>query len=451
MTYEKHISNNEDFNFEQAKKISSLAKERKGEEFLFVFQNTKGIHSTVFRQLCGNPNIKIRVKGGLDEVAKPKYNHNSYIQRTIYSPEEMTAITKTFEKIEDKINPRWSNLAKAAFVYERLAKTICYDYDSKHEYDKGRDMVRTLNGVTSKYAVCAGFALIFKESMDRIGVPCRYINKPSSHSWNSITVNGKEVNVDLTWDAVYFDRKKSNCFDFFGQNAKEFYSDKAHKADASEFPLPNAELSVGELKAALKEIAPNKVETMSINNVGKLACVGTINNRKTYALTRVLDGGKLSPITLLTSERDLFRTDMNEALASSLINLTPHPELSIFKEGEVGFDSRKVKNYQRKDGSVFMLISTPSSKYSGVNQYRYLEPKLEIGGGLSFLQGTIYSEQDLLHPKTEQDKVYVANNLLEKSRVENKLSNVGGYVGFMNGSQKTYNPSLERKIGNYVR
>lgn len=45
---------------------------------------------------------------------------------------------------------------------------------------------------------------MFKELMDRLGIPCEYIigkARNGAHAWNSLTLDNKKYYLDLTWDS----------------------------------------------------------------------------------------------------------------------------------------------------------------------------------------------------------------------------------------------------------
>lgn len=49
--------------------------------------------------------------------------------------------------------------------------------------------------------VCAGYTLAYSYLMNKLGVPCEYVTSMTmSHAWNTVKINGKWYNVDLTYD-----------------------------------------------------------------------------------------------------------------------------------------------------------------------------------------------------------------------------------------------------------
>ena len=79
-------------------------------------------------------------------------------------------IIEKFEELEKGIDPSWTDLEKALYVYVQLAKNVKYEHN---DYVKDRNLCAIL-----ETGVCAGYASIYKEAMDRLGVECDIINEP---------------------------------------------------------------------------------------------------------------------------------------------------------------------------------------------------------------------------------------------------------------------------------
>lgn len=188
--------------------------------------STRGMKSTDFIQFT-NPNISFHIRGGytkekadywnkLDE----KYVRNCtgflgkkgvsyYEDSNIYSISEMKKIVAVMENIESGIISSWSDIKKVLYIYDRLREEIIYH--PKNEKQTSYD-IRTLRGLISKKTVCAGYALIFKEMLDRQGIQCDYVegrisndgDKLPNHAWNIVTIDGRDIPIDLTWDSTQY-------------------------------------------------------------------------------------------------------------------------------------------------------------------------------------------------------------------------------------------------------
>lgn len=184
-----------------------------------VLKNTVGQSVDVIKHLA--PNVSIQIIGGYDSEKKPKYNELRIQRRTFYTPSEVCDIISSFEKYEEGIDNSWTDLEKATYLYKKFAETIVY------EEDNGKRS-RNLNTVLGK-GVCAGYASVFKEAMDRQGIECDIINEPRVHSWNAIKFDDKWYSLDLTWDANNIQNKGINNLVWFGQNPN-FNKVKYHNA-----------------------------------------------------------------------------------------------------------------------------------------------------------------------------------------------------------------------------
>ena len=214
---------------------------------LVRLDNLKGIKSEDLRKL--NSRIQIRVAGGytqqlVDNCGKYRFTNGEtgdyYTDAVIYTRNETVKIVEEMETIEKGINPNWSQEQKVIYLYERIKSSILYD--PRHE-QKLSSETRSLRGLITKASVCAGYALIFKEFLDRQGITCRYVegltNTGGAHAWNVITINGRNYGFDLTWDACAHTKGNFKAIDFMGTDNMLFA--KTHKPN-SFFDIQNYEI-----------------------------------------------------------------------------------------------------------------------------------------------------------------------------------------------------------------
>ncbi len=190
---------------------------------------------------------QVMIKGGLD---KEKYDQERYERRVTYSGRDIKYIITKMREIEANIPEGWNDWQKAKYIYETIGKNISYDYEGmnagRHQQDSN------LTTILSGKAVCAGYALLFKEMMDRQNIECEYIrglalgndDKPEKHAWNNITIDGKTVVLDVTWDSARI--SKGAKIKYFGNNSR---FDERHKADRDEKDFNYTVLSDDEVKA----------------------------------------------------------------------------------------------------------------------------------------------------------------------------------------------------------
>lgn len=148
---------------------------------------------------------KIMVYGGME--GKSKYDDEYYKKRITYSAKDLKKILQIMKTIEANIPENWNKLQRAKYIYTKLANIIEYNHDKK-DYEINEPS--NLSVLISKKGICAGYALVFKEMMDRQGIECDYIRghayfrflKKSKHAWNILKIAGIQIPVDLTSDSA---------------------------------------------------------------------------------------------------------------------------------------------------------------------------------------------------------------------------------------------------------
>lgn len=193
---------------------------------ILVLDNTKGVNSEALSKIK-NDRVVFCVKGGLDFENKDKYKQEKYMDRTYISPLGLMNIVKYFEYNEKLIDPNWNEFEKAMFLYNALVVDM--------EYAENYDMVlsdgiteRSLNGILYSKLVCAGFALVYKEMLDRVDIKNYYQNQKDVHAFNVIEIDGKYYGVDVTWDNTKKKNNNGKCsFSTFAHDPN-FYTQHGH-------------------------------------------------------------------------------------------------------------------------------------------------------------------------------------------------------------------------------
>lgn len=198
---------------------------------------------------------QVVIKGGLD---KEKYNRERYERRVTYSGRDIKNIITKMREIEANIPDEWNDWQKAKYIYETIGKNVSYDYKyfeaGRHQQDSN------LTTILSGKAVCAGYALLFKEMMDRQNIECEYIrgealgnnNNPEKHAWNNITIDGKTIALDVTWDSARI--SKGAKIEYFGNNTR---FNERHVADLDERQFNYFVLSDEDVKSINTNISRN--------------------------------------------------------------------------------------------------------------------------------------------------------------------------------------------------
>lgn len=192
-----------------------------------ILDNTVGLSSELVSKIISD-RVVFSIKGGLDYETKEKYKEQKYINRTLVSPNGLKSIIKYFEYTENLIEPNWNEFEKAMFLYNALVVDMEYAENYEKIQPPGTTE-RSLNGILYGKLVCAGFAQVYKEMLDRIGIKNYYQNQKDVHAFNVIEIDGKKYGVDITWDNN--DKKNNNgrCgFGRFGHDS-EFYTRHGHQ------------------------------------------------------------------------------------------------------------------------------------------------------------------------------------------------------------------------------
>ena len=194
---------------------------------ILILDNTVDLSSELVSKIVSD-RVVFSIKGGLNYDAKEKYKKQKYIKRTLVSPNGLKSIIKYFEYTENLIEPNWNEFEKAMFLYNALVVDMEYAENYEKIQPPGTTE-RSLNGILYGKLVCAGFAQVYKEMLDRVGIKNYYQNQKDVHAFNVIEIDGKKYGVDITWDNN--DKKNNNgrCgFGRFGHDSV-FYTRHGHQ------------------------------------------------------------------------------------------------------------------------------------------------------------------------------------------------------------------------------
>lgn len=87
----------------------------------------------------------------------------------------------------------WSEFEYALFFHDYICENFRYDTD--YEIYDAYSMLVWGRGV------CQAYSMLYKELLISVGVECRYVSSDEmNHSWNIVTINGKNYHVDVTGD-----------------------------------------------------------------------------------------------------------------------------------------------------------------------------------------------------------------------------------------------------------
>lgn len=370
-----------------------------GQEIVIVLANTKDQSPEELDKIARKyPNVKFSVTGGLDP-SKHKFNNSYYQARTYYSARELCEIVKIYSDIEKGIDPNWTETQKAMYIYKELCNRMEYENNEIN----GKNHSLGIGGLLYGKAVCSGFAMIYKEALDRVGIECHYQNKEGQHSWVVAKLDGEYRALELTWDVV--NKGDRGCLFAFFNLDEDFYSDPSHniKGETEEREFKIVPYTLEEIKENSKVINQKYVEKHEY-----------VTTTSKYKETSVFE---------IYGEKCKARQYENGDIRVAVFN----------NKNITG------KTFKRDDGSQFILIKGPVDS-SGVHEYTVV---MQFDEGVKI--GKIYSEQDLLSLPNNYDDL-IANELLSRKSLNNKIVNFKGYVGYIGKDNKVhYNEELEQK------
>ena len=138
-------------------------------------------------------------------VSKAYYTDSSYTTIKVYSisveynksqSDYNLALKFYNDKVDEIISgitPEMSDLEKALYVHDYIVTHFKYD-ESYTKYD-AYSFFMTNDGV------CQAYTQAFNGIMHRLGIECTSaIDTPDKHTWNIITLNGKNYHIDATHD-----------------------------------------------------------------------------------------------------------------------------------------------------------------------------------------------------------------------------------------------------------
>jgi len=359
-----------------------------------VIENTKKQTPSQLEAVAKKyPNITISVLGGLNPK-KNKFNYEYYQKRTYYTPMELSKIVKIFCTIERKINLSWTDTQKVMFYYQELCNYM--EYSECDAY--GKDVARNLGGLLYRKAVCSGFAMIFKEVLDRLGIENIYQNIISYHSWNIAYIEGNYRAFELTWDCGH--KKNEGCqFYYFNRDA-DFYKNEHHnlQEEKEEREYPIVPYTLEELRKNYKVINSRKIKTIKLNNQNETSL---------------------------------------EILGKNYIFKNISGTVNIYGSG--------IKSFIRNDNTKFALTYVNNVK--NLNKFIYFD----LSNPTEVKATAIFSEIRLDRIDPQYDYT-IANGLLSPKRIARKINEFNGYVGYI-GKNHTiyYDSSFEEKTLNIIR
>lgn len=163
-----------------------------------------------------------------ESVYKTTYDSADYClfaPSYLYSEAEMEEIDRAVEECFAQVQ---ASIPTGAGDYEKALAVYTYLIDNT-EYAVSEHDQNIAGTFWKKQAVCAGYAGAFQYLMERLGLPCIYVDgdardSAEGHAWNMISLDGDYYYVDATngdqpefleGDAVQLAEHKTTIIDYF--------------------------------------------------------------------------------------------------------------------------------------------------------------------------------------------------------------------------------------------
>ena len=107
---------------------------------------------------------------------------------------------KEAERVLSLMDPGWNDEEKLFFIHDYLVTHCGYDL-GYYQNNIASDSYTAYGALVKHVAVCAGYALAFKDLAEKAGIKADYVSSERlNHAWNIAELNGKHYYIDCTWD-----------------------------------------------------------------------------------------------------------------------------------------------------------------------------------------------------------------------------------------------------------
>ncbi len=178
-------------------------------------------------------------------TAYPGKDYCSFSPGYTYTEQEMQEIQQSMEAAFQEICIRTADTAND---YEKIKEVYTYLIDTV-DYVSMEDDQNIAGVFWKKQAVCAGYARAVQYLLERLGIPCIYVEGDTAgstegHAWNIVLIDGQYYYVDATngdqpefleGDAVELVEHKTTMYDYLCPFPEEY--ERIYTA-SPEFPVP---------------------------------------------------------------------------------------------------------------------------------------------------------------------------------------------------------------------
>ncbi|MDE6748773.1 MAG: hypothetical protein K2K21_06905, partial [Lachnospiraceae bacterium] len=128
------------------------------------------------------------------------------IELTYIATYDDAAFRQSVATALSRVNDQMSDLEKAVVLHDYLTINCEYDYQNYLDHTIPSESYSAYGTLVNRTAVCQGYALTYKYLLNQVGIDCYMVTSDSmNHAWNMIVLDGKNYQVDVTWDDPTWD------------------------------------------------------------------------------------------------------------------------------------------------------------------------------------------------------------------------------------------------------
>ncbi len=261
--------------------------------------------------------------GYSSSVQKSGYNHY-FIPEYIISKEEYNSYLNQVNAVVDELITQTQGMSeyeKELYVHDYLVSNCEYN-------DSAGALKTTIYGtLINKQANCEGYSRTTQYVLNKMGIKCRVIigeannadGKAEGHMWNVVSIEGKEYNLDVTWDDYKLNgvNEKDTAPSHMYMNVPTSEIELSHK---SAYPQDNSQCVSNDLNyylanglyfAQYNNEVKNAIVKETINQVnnGKSSIEIKFTNQSAYdtAVQRLFDSQEIYRIIARANLQSYFK------------------------------------------------------------------------------------------------------------------------------------------------
>ena len=205
-------------------------------KLVVYFNSTKDLTSSFLKKIDDKGNIFFYIADDfpLIKIKKLKGEGAFWFRNFLYYKEELLPILEELEQM----SITGTDLVRLKIICQYIRENFTFNWTF---FEEGTyKEFSSLNTYLSKRATCLGLAVVFQDLCARADLSCSIILDGVDHCLNSVLVDGKKYQVDITSDVIaYHNGKVSSSVKFVEQDSSQVKKTKGVQAKTN-FNLPLA-------------------------------------------------------------------------------------------------------------------------------------------------------------------------------------------------------------------